>query len=288
MNRKIGITALAVFLSISIGACGSDSKQSAKTNNTAPANQTNKEKGTEQLSLSKEALTTLKSYNMKINYSWSIDNTSKFEMANEIKYSKDNNARQIKFSTTGIASTFEIITIGDTAYTNMQGKWIKTKNNEKQNSSEDYAKITDAISKNSSDYSYKGKEKISDIDCKKYSINGDYEYPLPNFSTNGKSSGTSMHKSKLDGTVWISTDKDSKDLIVKEDMSIEGIFDISSDKSKNSVIPEGKNTVLKILYNITDLNTPVTIEAPKDATSMDDLGASSKDLQNLINQMTKQ
>lgn len=268
--------ALAVLLSVSLlsfSACGESSKKEEpkKSEVDQKVKETlKKDVNSELLNITDENFTKLNSYKLTTKLNWETpDSKEKFESTTEISYTKENNAKQIKISSMNGLPETDMITINNDQYMKMQGQWMKLPQSDTKSESNDYSELSKEVKENSSRYKFVKNEEINGVKCKKYNIDDEVEVPLPILKADGKNE-SKMQKVKMTGDVWVGSDGDTKDIVIKQNSKIEGKMTNPSNMLKGS--QESTDTILTTVQEMTEINKLSKIEAPADAVSFSDAG----------------
>ena len=207
-------------------------------------------------------VTDLNSYRTTIDLSWqgTLTNGQEIEasMNMMIEYVREPKAQHISMYGSSLSAQgftkdqpLEMYTIGDTTYMSLMGTWMQAPSSDSTEGLGDtFLMTSDDVLKGAKNSKYEGRETVNGVDTKHYS-----------FDETGLDA-TEMAGSKVDqakGDVWIAVDGN---YVVKMDATMIGTEMGVPAATGNETLADGS---MHMVMNVTDVNTPITIEVPSEA-----------------------
>jgi len=193
--------------------------------------------------LTATALEDLNSYRSTMTMLVAKDDGTKEDITIMMEETRDPLARRMTMTNNG--ESMEIIQVGDTQWMQIGGEWMQTAATEDTAASfgDMFFSAEDLNGANDSDYEYIGKEKVNGINTRHFRFQ---------YDSLAKLLGGMAEVTQGTMDMWIAAEKDLPTFAVRFVMEIEGKI---TDQN-------GKGT---ISMDVTDINKPLTIEAPAEA-----------------------
>ncbi|MEN8905746.1 MAG: hypothetical protein ABF289_07300 [Clostridiales bacterium] len=269
MKKFIFIVFIFILTSIMMLSSCSDNSSNTKTKEKSAE----KKEAVEKVDINqiKTAITDNKlmqqdSYSLKCNTLWKDAEQNETNNNIEISRDKKNNIISFKnFIDNEADSEVEIIRQDQKTWIKMMGEWYETESTEEiitqvDELSDIYSQIASGLYEN---YEYIGAEDVNGVNCNKFSIDGTYNIKLPTID-NGIDT-EELKDIKLKGNIYISTDDNLKDVIMKVVYKCEGKminpYDMNSD--------EAKDNIFEVNVEVSSINEEIKIEIPENAEKMD-------------------
>jgi hypothetical protein len=202
-----------------------------------------------------DKLDDLDTYRMKMTW-WSKDqNPAKDKgMVTITEWVKSIQARHIV-----MGETMEVITIGDKAWTKIAGKWVEQQKPPAQNTG---VGISDDMLRQMQEKFYfkeVGRDTVIGIPCKRYSYSGQITLPIEQPNLKGEAT------LKGQGEVCIADKAGMLRLPLRDKMDAEMTI---KPTGQSQLPPGGMNVAMHMESEVTDINTPITIQPPEGATTL--------------------
>jgi hypothetical protein len=208
-------------------------------------------------------VTDLNSYRTTIAMTWQGTMTNGQEITASmnmlIEYVREPMAQHMSISGSSLAAQgfteeqpLEMYIIGDKTYMNIMGQWVQTPSSEGSAGLGDtFLMTSDEVLQGAKNSKYEGQETVNGVDTKHYS-----------FDQTGLNAAE-MAGSKVDqvqGDIWIAVDGN---YVVKMDATMVGTDMNVPGATGSETLSSGS---MHMLMNVTDVNKPITIEVPAEAT----------------------